>query len=308
MRKVIGIGETGLDIIFRDEKPIGAVPGGSTFNAIISLGRSGVPCTFISEVGNDRVGKTIKNFLINNGVNADNVSVFPDSKSSVSLAFLDQNNDAEYLFYKNHPHDQLDFVFPPINKDDIVILGSFYAVNPAIHNHVLALLEHAKQNEAIIYYDVNYRESHRNEVIKITPNYIDNLEFADIVRGSKQDFEVIYKKSDANSVYNSEISFYCKRFIFTNGAENIVVRDQNNFSKQYETLKTKTVSTIGAGDSFNAGFIYGLLKNNITKRQIENGLTQEQWDNLIYYAKLFAEDCCKDIYNYISKEFGQNIK
>ena len=34
MRKVIGIGETVLDIIFRDNQPIGAYPGGSTFNAI----------------------------------------------------------------------------------------------------------------------------------------------------------------------------------------------------------------------------------------------------------------------------------
>ena len=37
MRKVIGIGETVLDIIFKNDQPIGAYPGGSTFNAIISL-------------------------------------------------------------------------------------------------------------------------------------------------------------------------------------------------------------------------------------------------------------------------------
>ena len=41
MRKVIGIGETVLDIIFKDSQPIGAFPGGSTFNGLISLGR---PC------------------------------------------------------------------------------------------------------------------------------------------------------------------------------------------------------------------------------------------------------------------------
>ena len=33
MRKVIGIGETVLDIIFKDNQPIGAVPGGNTYNA-----------------------------------------------------------------------------------------------------------------------------------------------------------------------------------------------------------------------------------------------------------------------------------
>lgn len=43
MRKVIGIGETILDIIFRNNRPHTAVPGGSTFNGLISLGRLGVP-------------------------------------------------------------------------------------------------------------------------------------------------------------------------------------------------------------------------------------------------------------------------
>ena len=39
MRKVIGLGETVLDIIFKDDQPVAAVPGGSTFNCLISLGR-----------------------------------------------------------------------------------------------------------------------------------------------------------------------------------------------------------------------------------------------------------------------------
>ena len=84
MRKVIGIGETVLDIIFKNGKPIEAVPGGSSFNAVISLGRAGVNTSFISEAGNDRIGEYVIEFLRENGVNADNVSIFPDSKSPLS--------------------------------------------------------------------------------------------------------------------------------------------------------------------------------------------------------------------------------
>lgn len=130
MRKVIGIGETVLDIIFKNGKPTEAVPGGSTFNAIVSLGRAGVPCTFFSEAGNDRVGEYIINFLRDNGVNADNVNVYPDSKSPVSLAFLNERNEADYVFYRDTPHEHLDFEYPDIQPDDIVLFGSFYAVNP----------------------------------------------------------------------------------------------------------------------------------------------------------------------------------
>ena len=60
MRKVFGIGETILDIIFRNDQPQKAVPGGSVFNGLISLGRLNVPVSFISELGNDRVGDMIR--------------------------------------------------------------------------------------------------------------------------------------------------------------------------------------------------------------------------------------------------------
>lgn len=43
MRKIIGIGETILDILFKGGIASTSVPGGSTFNSMISLGRMGIP-------------------------------------------------------------------------------------------------------------------------------------------------------------------------------------------------------------------------------------------------------------------------
>lgn len=308
MRKVIGIGETILDIIFKENKPIGAMPGGSTFNAIISLGRCGINTTFISEAGNDRVGTMVIDFLRENGVNADNVNVFPESKSPVSLAFLDENNDADYIFYKDHPHDQLEFIYPDIQPDDIVIFGSFYAVNPVIRQQVHGLLEHAKRNGAIIYYDVNFRPSHANDVIKIKSNLLENLEYADIVRGSKEDFQTLYHMDGADKLYRAEISFYCRKFIYTRGAEPVVLKAEGGYSKEYPVTDIATVSTVGAGDNFNAGLIYGLIKYDITREDIDNGLTPEQWDSVIATAQQFSAECCKDIYNYVSTDFGKKLQ
>ena len=285
-----------------------AVPGGSAFNAIISLGRCGVNSTFISEAGNDRIGDCVIKFLKDNGVNADNVNIFPDSKSPISLAFLDENNNADYIFYKDHPHDQLEFIYPEVNPDDIVVFGSFFAINPVVRPQVAGFLEYAHNHGAILYYDVNFRSQHKDEIMKITPNLIENLEFADIVRGSHEDFEILYKQPEADKVYNAEISFYCKKFICTRGSEPVSARAENNFAKEYDVLKTETVSTIGAGDNFNAGFIFGLLKSNITNDDIENGLNEQQWDSLISSGLSFSAECCKDIFNYVSSEFGEKMK
>jgi fructokinase len=297
-----------LDIIFRNEQPIGAYPGGSSFNAIISLARAGVPTAFICEAGHDRVGQNIINFLKENHVDTSNVNVFPGSRSPISLAFLDENNDAQYIFYKDHPHDQLDFSYPDIQPDDIVLFGSYYAVNPVIRPQIVGLLDYARSHGAIIYYDVNFRPSHKDEVMRITPNYLENLEYADIVRGSWEDFKVLYKMDDSDKVYNAEISFYCKKFIYTHGAEPVDLRAENGFRKSYPVVDTPTVSTIGAGDNFNAGFIYGMLKYGITRHDIDEGLSEQQWDNIIGCALEFSAEACKSLYNYVSKEFGERLQ
>lgn len=308
MRKVIGIGETMLDIIFKNGKPIEAVPGGSTFNGIVSLGRAGVKTVFVSETGNDRVGEYVRDFLRDNNVDTSAINVFQETKSPVSLAFLDKDNNADYIFYRDQKHDHMDFAYPDIQKDDIVVFGSFYAVNPALRPQVSGLLEYARQRGAIIYYDVNFRKAHQADVMKVTPNLIDNLEYADIVRGSKEDFEVLYKKDSAERVYRAETSFYCKRFIYTDGPNPVSVFSNNGFHKEYAMPKTETVSTIGAGDNFNAGFIYGMIKYGVTRDDVEQGLSEEVLDKLIATATAFSADCCKDIFNYISKEFGQQLQ
>lgn len=308
MRKVIGIGETVLDIIFKGDQPLQAVPGGSAFNALISLGRAGVPAMFIGEAGNDRVGQNVKKYLTDNGVDASNVNTFPESKSPISLAFLDEQNNAEYIFYKDHPHDQLDFVYPDIQPDDVVIYGSYFSINPVVRPQVMGFLDYVKQHGAILYYDVNYRASHRNDLMKVTPNILENLEFADFVRGSDEDFSVMYNKCDADSVYRSEISFYTKNFIYTRGAQPVELRADGGFAKQYPVPPTKPVSTIGAGDNFNAGFVYGLIKYDIRRADIERGLTEAQWDKVISCAQAFSANCCQSLSNSIDVEFGKNLK
>jgi fructokinase len=305
MRKVIGIGETILDIIFRDDKPVEAVPGGSMFNGLISLGRSGLNTAFISETGDDRVGKRIISFMEQNHVDASNISVYPEAKSPLSLAFLNENNDAEYIFYKDHPHDRLEFVTPDIQPNDVVMFGSFYAINPVIRPQMLSFLQYAHEQGAILYYDVNYRASHRNDLVKVTANILENFELADIIRGSSEDFEIMYNKKDAQSVYRSQIDFYCKNFIYTQGGAPIEFRAQGGFEKQYPVAATQTVSTIGAGDNFNAGFVYGLLKYGVTRDMLEAGVAEDVWDAVIGEANQFAANVCASINNSVDVAFGE---
>lgn len=247
-------------------------------------------------------------FLKDNGCDTDSVNVYPDSKSPLSLAFLNERNDAEYIFYKDHPNDRLDFTFPEVNADDIVLFGSYYALNPVIRPQVKGFLDYAKERGAILYYDVNFRASHQHEVMKLTPNLLENFELADIVRGSSEDFQILFKKDDPDVVYRSQIMFYTKKFIYTQAAQPVELRADGGLKKQYPVDPIETVSTVGAGDNFNAGFIYGLIRYGITRREIESGLQEEQWDEVMRCAQQFSKETCKSLYNYISQEFGEQMK
>lgn len=306
MRKVIGIGETILDIIFRGEQPSAAVPGGSVFNGIVSLGRMGVPVGFISETGNDRVGRIILQFMRDNHIPTDHVNVFPDGKSPVSLAFLNEQSDAEYLFYKDYPRQRLDVLFPRLEEDDIVMIGSYYALNPVLRDKILELLEQAREKKAIVYYDPNFRASHKNEAMKLAPTIIENLEYADIVRGSQDDFQYMYGLQDADKIYKDKIKFYCPRFICTAGGNSIALRT-NKVSKDYSIPPLQAVSTIGAGDNFNAGVIYGLLKYDVRYRDLAN-IDEPTWDHIIQCGKDFAAEVCCSYHNSVSTEFAQSYK
>ena len=151
MQRVIGIGETVLDILFREDQPQTAVPGGSTFNSIVSLGRAGVECAMVTEVGGDHVGDLICRYLQENGVSPEYVCRHEKVKSPISLAFLDEHNDAQYLFYKDHASLSLDGPLPVFGKDDAVLYGSFFAINPVIRPVVGKLLRGARFAGAWLY-------------------------------------------------------------------------------------------------------------------------------------------------------------
>ena len=304
MRKVIGIGETVLDIIFRDNHPVDAVPGGSAYNALVSLGRVGVPGIFISETGADRVGEMIVSFLEENGIDGSGVRMFKGVKSPLSLAFLNERNDAEYVFYKDHPNDKLEMTMPEISPDDIVLISSFYAVNPVIRPQMKRVLDHARQSGAIIYYDVNFRPSHRDEVDELLPNILDNFAYADIVRGSDEDFQVMFSKGDSRQVYQENIMPRCDTFIYTRGAQPIDIFTADGKCRSYEvpSIEGEIVSTIGAGDNFNAGFVYGLIREGITRDMLRQGVNDSQMQYIVDYAMAFSGDCCRSVQNYINAE------
>ena len=305
MRKIYTIGETLYDIIFQNNQPKASKPGGAMLNTAVTLGRLQLPVNLISEYGDDPVGEKIETFLKENHVQIDHIYKYLDGQTAIALAFLDKDNNASYTFYNAYPPVRLNISVPEFQKDDIVIFGSFFALNSEIRDKLLGLLQKAREQGAVILYDPNFRSPHQDELSSLKPVILQNMSFADIVRGSDEDFNNIFGAIRTEQAYEA-VRQYCPTLVYT-ASNQFVAIQSSTVTAKFEIPEITTISTIGAGDNFNAGIIYGLFKHNVKKADLDN-LTIDDWKNIQEMAVSFAANVCQSYDNYISREFANKVR
>ena len=221
------------------------------------------------------------------------------------LAFLNEHNDAEYIFYKDYPRQRLDVTMPDIQADDIVMIGSYFAVTPVLRDKVKELLDLARERGAIIITMSNFRSTHANEAIKLMPTILENFEYADILRGSSEDFRFMFGLDDAEKVYRQKVSFYCNPFIYTDGARDVSLFTRA-YANRFPVPKVETVSTIGAGDNFNAGIVYGLIQKPYPAFR-HRCTGKKDWDDIIACGLAFGSEACRSTANCVSLGICPNV-
>lgn len=305
MKKIITIGETVLDIIFKNNQPVRAVPGGAMLNTAVSLGRIGLPVYFTSEVGNDHSGRLIKDFLAENRVSPRFVNTYRDGKTFIAMAFLDKDNKAEYDFYRLFPAKRLAGPLPPVKKNDLFLFGSFFSLDRGVRDRLVRYVAEVKEAGGIIIYDPNFRKSHLHELPELLPLIVENIGFADIVKGSDDDFEMIIRTSKIREVFEFIKSRGCSRLVLTRGPGDVELMT-DTLVRSYPVKKVPVKSTIGAGDNFNAGILYSLFKLGATKPGLA-ALGAGEWDFIVDNAVALARNVCQSYENYIDEEFAARI-
>ena len=378
--KIVGIGETVFDIVFKDGKPQAAVPGGSVFNAIISLGRTagaaasasaagasaaGVSASggtvasstaasstaarcaaprviMATQMGKDNVAEIITGFMRRNNVETTHAICVEGRQSTISLAMLDSRNDARYEFFRDSAMPKFQTPDIEFEPGDILLFGSFFAISPATRLQVKELVARARSQGAIIYYDINFRKGPHGNSPHIKDYIEENCALSTIVRGSSEDIGNIYGECTAEEAYRDHISSLCSNFICTKGADSTEVFSPG-LHATYPVRKIETLSTIGAGDNFNAGVVYTLSQlpalaalsapcaaaasaasvatsacgatpaagaihaSGATPAcsVIPAALTlgKEEWDKIVTTAHLFSAEVCQSYENYVPEDF-----
>jgi fructokinase len=300
-------GETILDIIFRKSDPQAARAGGAMLNSAVSLGRCGLPVSLISEISNDIPGGWIREFLDENGVLTGNLIVYDEGKTPVAIASLDEKGEASYDFYKPYPAKRLKNVWVEFKEGDMLLFGSFYSITPAIRKQVVKILKAAKNNGAILFYDPNIRKNHLDEIRALKPFIVENMRLANVIRASIDDLVNVFGNEPLKKLHDI-LSVKSTILILTDGGKAISLYLGASASLTVLPEKIKPLSTIGAGDTFNAGIIYGLVNHKILSTNELDAVDETTWKKIIADAATFAKESCLTYDNYIPKAFGEKMR
>lgn len=293
--RIFTIGEIVYDIIFKNGQPVAARPGGSMLNSAISLGRSGLPVSFTGTCGSDQIGDIITKFLNDNNVDPSFLH-HGKSQSIIALAFLDHQNNATYSFYKGYKPPEP----PPLpspDQHDILLFGSFYSVSESTRDRAINLRKIASGQGTLIMYDPNFRDTHLRELNEVKPYIEENILNSDIVRGSNEDFEFIFGTGTAQETWDLECFRNCSALIYTRSSKGVDLCTPD-FTRHYPVPSILPLSTIGAGDSFNAGILKAFYIDDINSTNISK-CNSSQWDNIIKSGIEFSTAVCMSYDNYI---------
>jgi len=274
-------------------------------NTAVSLGRAGIRVELISEIANDHAGEMIVEFLHENHVGTTYLNRYK-GKSTLALAFLNKNADAAYSFYSEMPKDRLTGTLPEPGENDIVLFGSFFSLTDGIHEKIMTFLAASRLNNALILYDPNFRKPHLADLPEVLPRIRENISAADLIRGSDEDFLHIFALQNPDDVYSGIRSRDDQVLICTASDQDVTILTENG-SVSIPVPEIKPVSTIGAGDSFNAGLIYGFITMGINREKISL-LKKEDWEKTGRNAIRFSQDVCKSFENYISQDLLMTLE
>ncbi len=253
---VIGIGEILWDLL-PSGKMLGGAPANFAYHAN-QLGAEGIP---VSAVGDDELGSELTSDLKQLGVDTSYIQVNSDKPTgTVNVTF--SNNEPQYEIVENVAWDNLklsDELLNLFTKADAVCFGTL-AQRTKENRGVINALISELDSSCIKYFDLNLRQSFYSKEL------IDHLiRLSDILKLNNDELEVIskiYKLNGNRIVRCRELirKFELNMIVLTIGSEGSLIITAEDYSQSVPVV-TKIEDTIGAGDSFSAAIVIGLLHN-----------------------------------------------
>jgi len=271
--EVIGLGAMNMDQIYRVERILAdgetsviefrLSPGGSAANTIYALAKLGVSTGFIGAVGDDKEGEMLVKDLDSVGVDRSQIKVKKGAKTGSVLCFSDKRGRrALYVLPGANTlltSDDIDLAY--VGQARILHLSSFANEEQLeIQKELVEKIPHSIEVSfapGSIYAAMGMRAL--EPIIKRSHIMFLNREEAEELTGA--DFQKGAQKLLAQGAQIVAITLGSGIRRGNTTATCFVASGEGGFMIEAKTTKKPAGDTIGAGDAFAAGFLYGFLRN-----------------------------------------------
>ncbi len=227
-------------------------------SAIFACGaaRLGLRVLFIGKVGDDDFGRFMLRALAERGVDTTGVLVDGSVRTGLSV-ILSRGNDRAILTYPGAiPTLRLAEIPPALLEQARHLHLASYFIQEALRPDVPALFDLAHRLELSVSLDTNYDPAEKwdgglNQALQSCDIFLPNATECRAIAGLQDLDLAILKLSER--VGNGQGTLAVKQ-----GAEGATARRGADVA-QASSIRVNVVDTVGAGDSFDAGFIYGYL-------------------------------------------------
>jgi fructokinase len=303
MKQVLAFGEALIDLVYQGNKFVGSCPGGSVVNTCISLGRCGIAVQLMTETGDDENGHFIREFLQDNQINIEYSPVYIGRKTASSRALLDDQGDATYTFHKDYPENRFSTHLPELDENTILLFGSFSSLEASLQQVLSGLLQRAVKGNSLIFYDPNIRQHILEPDSEKFAWLKRNLAIAHIIRGSDEDFMQVFGTNCITQVWDKVQPSVCKLLVITRGSKGVeAFNGELIFHLSVFESENAVVSTIGAGDAFNAGMIAALCRNPEILNE-DKSVKPEFVNNVLRMGLRFSAEVCGTMENFVGMDF-----
>lgn len=247
--------------------------GGSVFNTAIAAGRLGLSTRFFSGLSTDLFGQKLVAVLAQSGVDG---GLCARADRPTTLAFVTLNDgQASYAFYdENTAGRMLSLADLPTLGDDIraVFFGGIsLAVEPCAE--VYAALAERAAPDRLVMLDPNIRPGFITDAARFRARMARMLAVADVVKISDEDLGWLMGPGDIAGRAQALLDQGPALVLVTEGAEGATAFGAGAPFK-LAARRVSVVDTVGAGDTFNAGFLAGLGDAGaLDKRAVRAGLS-----------------------------------
>ena len=289
---IICAGESLIDMVsFRGEAEYTPHVGGSNFNSSVALGRLGADSYYFGAVSNDKYGELIENALRHSKVNEDFVI---KTNRPTTLAYADVfDGIAEYTFVDEHSAGRLldqtslkPFLKRLIKAKALLVGGISLQAEPCGSSWQW-LIEKASDHLPI-YFDANIRPDFIENKQNYLTRFVELTYKVDIIKISDEDYRYLYGAKDFNETSKSWLNNGVKLVILTLGSEGSKVIYDNDKEVFVKSQKVDVVDTIGAGDTFNAGFLLNLGEQDLLDVDSLNNITETMLIKALTFANKVA--------------------